>query len=167
MRDVMLRIGQGVDVHPFSSDGDRRLVLGGVRIPNEPALDGHSDADVVLHATVDALLGAAGLGDIGTLFGSEDPDYAGADSQVFLAGALSQVAQAGWRVGNVDITLIGQRPRIGPYRDRMMASVANLLGVHVGQVNIKATTSDGLGFTGRGDGLACLAIVLLQAAHTT
>lgn len=167
MRDVVLRIGQGVDVHPFSSDGDRRLVLGGVRIPNEPALDGHSDADVVLHATVDALLGAAGLGDIGTLFGSEDPDYAGADSQVFLAGALSQVAQAGWRVGNVDITLIGQRPRIGPYRDRMMASVANLLGVHVGQVNIKATTSDGLGFTGRGDGLACLAIVLLQAAHTT
>ena len=162
MRDVVFRIGQGVDVHPFSSDGDRRLVLGGVRIPNEPALDGHSDADVVLHATVDALLGAAGLGDIGTLFGSEEPDYAGADSQVFLAGALSQVARDGWRVGNVDITLVGVRPRIGPYRDRMMASMANLLGVHVSQVNIKATTSDGLGFTGRGEGLACLAIVLLQ-----
>lgn len=167
MRDVVVRIGQGVDVHPFSSDGGRRLVLGGVRIPNEPALDGHSDADVVLHATVDALLGAAGLGDIGTLFGSEDPDYAGADSQVFLAGALSQVARAGWRVGNVDITLVGQRPRIGPYRERMMASVANLLGVHVTQVNVKATTSDGLGFTGRGDGLACLAVVLLQAVQPT
>ncbi|HSK98236.1 MAG TPA: 2-C-methyl-D-erythritol 2,4-cyclodiphosphate synthase [Euzebyales bacterium] len=165
MRAVMVRIGQGVDVHPFSEDGARRLVLGGVRIPNEPALDGHSDADVVLHATVDALLGAAGLGDIGTLFGSEEPEYAGADSQVFLAGALSQVTRAGWRVGNVDITVIGQRPRIGPYRERMTASMANLLGISTTQVNIKATTSDGLGFMGRGEGVACLAIVLLQAAE--
>ena len=158
---MQVRIGQGVDMHRFSADADRRLVLGGVRIPDEPALDGHSDADVVLHATVDALLGAAGFGDIGVLFGSEDPDYAGADSQVFLAGALSHVTRAGWRVGNIDITLVGQRPRIGPYRDRMCASVANLLGLHVGQVNIKATTSDGLGFTGRGEGLACLVVVLL------
>jgi 2-C-methyl-D-erythritol 2,4-cyclodiphosphate synthase len=165
MADVPVRVGQGVDVHPFSADGSRLLVLGGVRIPNEPALDGHSDADVVLHATVDALLGAAGLGDIGTLFGSEDPDYAGADSQVFLAGALRQVTRAGWRVCNVDITLIGQRPRIGPYRDRISASVATLLGVQSGQVNIKATTSDGLGFTGRGEGLACMATVLLQATR--
>ena len=162
-----MRVGHGVDVHPFNTDGSRRLVLGGVRIPNEPALDGHSDADVILHATVDALLGAAGLGDIGTLFGSEDPDYAGADSQVFLAGALRQVARAGWQVCNVDITLIGQRPRIGPYRNRISASVATLLGVHSGQVNIKATTSDGLGFVGRGEGLACMATVLLQAARPT
>ena len=162
-----MRVGHGVDVHPFNTDGSRRLVLGGVRIPNEPALDGHSDADVILHATVDALLGAAGLGDIGTLFGSEDPDYAGADSQVFLAGALRQVARAGWQVCNVDITLIGQRPRIGPYRNRICASVATLLGVHSGQVNIKATTSDGLGFIGRGEGLACMATVLLQAARPT
>jgi 2-C-methyl-D-erythritol 2,4-cyclodiphosphate synthase len=160
-----MRVGQGVDVHPFSTDSGRRLVLGGVRIPNEPALDGHSDADIILHATVDALLGAAGMGDIGTLFGSEDPDYAGADSQVFLAGALRQVARAGWQVCNVDITLIGQRPRIGPYRDRISASMATLLGVHGGQVNIKATTSDGLGFTGRGEGLACMATVLLQSAR--
>lgn len=159
-----VRVGQGVDVHPFSSDDDRRLVLGGVRIPDEPALDGHSDADVILHATVDALLGAAGLGDIGTLFGSEDPAYAGADSQLFLAGALSQVAGHGWQVGNVDITLIGLRPRIGPYRDRICGSVATLLGVKSAQVNIKATTSDGLGFTGRGEGLACMATVLLQSA---
>lgn len=167
MPDGQRRIGQGVDVHPFSTDGSRRLVLGGVRIPNEPALDGHSDADIVLHATVDALLGAAGLGDIGTLFGSSDPDYAGADSQVFLAGALSQVARAGWRVGNVDITLIGMRPRIGPYRERITGSLATLLGVSATQVNIKATTTDGLGFTGRGDGLACMAIVLLEGAQTS
>src|SRR5690606_23170285 len=120
-------------------------------IPNEPALDGHSDADIVLHATVDALLGAAGLGDIGTLFGSQEPEFAGADSQVFLAGALTKVTQAGWRVGNVDITLIGKRPRIGPYRERMITSVAKLLGVATDRVNIKATTTDGLGFTGRGD----------------
>jgi 2-C-methyl-D-erythritol 2,4-cyclodiphosphate synthase len=167
MPDVVFRIGQGVDVHPFSTDASRRLVLGGVRIPNEPALDGHSDADVIMHATVDALLGAAGLGDIGTLFGSDDPDYAGADSQVFLAGALSQVAHAGWRVCNVDITLLGQRPRIGPYRDRITASIATLLGVRTTQVNIKATTTDGLGFAGRGEGIACMAIVLLQAQQPT
>lgn len=164
MPDLPLRVGQGVDVHPFSTDGSRRLVLGGVRIPNEPALDGHSDADIVLHATVDALLGAAGLGDIGTLFGSQEPEFAGADSQVFLAGALTKVTQAGWRVGNVDITLIGKRPRIGPYRERMITSVAKLLGVATDRVNIKATTTDGLGFTGRGDGLACTAVVLLEAA---
>ena len=167
MHAVVFRIGQGVDVHPFSTDGSRRLVLGGVRIPNEPALDGHSDADVIMHATVDALLGAAGLGDIGTLFGSDEPDYAGADSQVFLAGALRQVAQAGWQVCNVDITLIGKRPRIGPYRDRITASIATLLGVHTTQVNIKATTTDGLGFPGRGEGIACMAIVLLQARQAT
>ena len=163
MPDVTVRIGQGVDVHPFSTDSERRLVLGGVRIPDEPALHGHSDADVILHATVDALLGAAGLGDIGTLFGSEDPAYAGADSQLFLAGALSQVMGAGWQVGNIDITLVGQRPRIGPYRERITSSLAHLLGIQADQVNVKATTSDGLGFTGRGEGLACLATVLLLA----
>lgn len=160
-----VRVGQGVDVHRFSSNRDRRLVLGGVRIPDEPALEGHSDADVIVHATVDALLGAAGLGDIGTLFGSEDPAYEGADSQLFLAGALSQVAGRGWQVSNVDITLIGPRPRIGPYRDRICGSMATLLGITAGQVNVKATTSDGLGFTGRGEGLACIAMVLLQAAQ--
>jgi 2-C-methyl-D-erythritol 2,4-cyclodiphosphate synthase len=157
-----LRVGQGIDVHPFSGDARRRLVLGGVRIPDEPGLEGHSDADVVLHATVDALLGAAGLGDIGVLFGSEQPEYAGADSQVFLAGALSKVAAAGWRVGNLDLTLVGQRPRIGPYRDRICGSLANLLGIRAGRVNLKATTTDRLGFTGRGEGVACLAIVLLH-----
>ena len=158
-----IRVGQGVDVHPYSADGGRRLVLGGVRIPNEPGLDGHSDADVILHATVDALLGAAGLGDIGTHFGSEEPAYAGADSQVFLAGALSEVSARGWQLCNLDVTLIGQRPRIGPYRERICASVATLLGVKSEQVNIKATTTDGLGFVGRGEGLICMATVLLEA----
>lgn len=166
MADVMVRIGQGVDVHSFSADDRRRLVLGGVRIPDEPALDGHSDADVILHATVDALLGAAGLGDIGTLFGSDEPEYAGADSQVFLAGALSEVAGQGWQVANLDLTLIGKRPRIGPYRDRICASVATLLGIKSEQVNVKATTTDKLGFTGRGEGLACMAVVLLTSAQT-
>lgn len=165
MTDAGMRIGQGVDVHPYSADAGRRLVLGGVRIPGEPGLDGHSDADVVVHATVDALLGAAGLGDIGTLFGSDEPEYAGADSHVFLAGALSRVTAAGWRVGNVDITLVGQRPRIGPYRAGMTSTMAALLGVGPAQVNIKATTTDGLGLTGRGEGLACLAVVLLTAAR--
>lgn len=163
MADV--RVGQGVDVHPYSTDDGRRLVLGGVRIPDEPGLEGHSDADVILHATVDALLGAAGLGDIGALFGSQEPEFAGADSQVFLAGALSQVTARGWQVGNLDVTLIGQRPRIGPYRDRICSSVATLLGVTSGQVNIKATTTDRLGFPGRGEGLVCMAIVLLEAAR--
>lgn len=161
MTDLPFRVGHGLDVHPFSDDGDRRLVLGGVRIPDEPALAGHSDADVVLHALVDALLGAIGAGDIGLHFGSDDPDYAGADSQVFLAGALGQLAGSGWRVGNADITLIGLRPRIGPYRTRITGSVATLLGVDDTQVNLKATTTDGLGFTGRGQGLACLVTVLL------
>jgi 2-C-methyl-D-erythritol 2,4-cyclodiphosphate synthase len=98
------------------------------------------------------------------LVGSEQPEYAGADSQVFLAGALNQVSQAGWRVGNLDVTLVGRRPRIGPYRDRICASLANLLGIGADRVNLKATTTDKLGFTGRDEGVACLAIVLLHAA---
>lgn len=158
---MSMRIGQGLDVHPFSADPERRLVLGGVRIPGEPGLEGHSDADVLLHALVDALLGAAGLGDIGTLFGSQDPRYAGADSQMFLAGGLQEIAQAGWLVGNADLTLIGERPRIGPYRQRLVVSVASLLGTDATQVNVKATTTDRLGFIGRGEGLACIAVVLL------
>lgn len=158
-----IRVGQGVDVHAFSEDPARPLVLGGVRLAEGPGLAGHSDADVVLHAVVDALLGAAGQGDIGTLFGSEDPDYAGADSQVFLAGALARVVAAGWTVGNVDVTIVAERPRLGEHRERIAESVAHLLGVGAGAVSVKATTTDGLGFTGRGEGIACLAGVLLHA----
>lgn len=159
-----VRVGQGVDVHPFSDDPGRGLVLGGVRIPDEPGLAGHSDADVVLHALVDALLGAAGLGDIGTLFGSAEPEYEGTDSQLFLAGALGETVDAGWRVGNVDLTLVAEQPRVGPYREQIRGSLARLLGVPETAVNVKATTTDGLGFLGRGEGIACLAVVLLEAA---
>lgn len=157
-----MRVGQGVDVHPFAQGTQRALVLGGVRIPDAPGLVGHSDADVVLHALVDALLGAAGLGDIGTLFGSDDPAYAGADSQLFLAGALQQVIHAGWQIGNVDCTIVAERTRIGPWRERIAASVARLLGVAPQAVNCKATSTDGLGFVGRGEGIACLVVVLLH-----
>ena len=159
-----VRVGQGVDVHPFSADPARALVLGGVRIPDAPGLEGHSDADVVLHALVDALLGAAGLGDLGTLFGSRDPRYAGADSRVFVAGALDAVQAAGWRVGNADLTIVGERPRVGSHRARIAESVAGVLGAEPGTVNVKATSTEGLGFLGRGEGLACLAVVLLERA---
>jgi 2-C-methyl-D-erythritol 2,4-cyclodiphosphate synthase len=157
-----MRVGQGVDVHPFSDDGDRALRLGGVLIPGAPGLDGHSDADVVLHAVVDALLAAVGLGDIGTAFGTEDPAYAGAPSRVFVEGALQQLAASGWGVGNVGCTIIAARPRIGPHREAIRSSVAELLGVGSDAVNISATTTDGLGFTGRGEGIACIAIALLE-----
>jgi 2-C-methyl-D-erythritol 2,4-cyclodiphosphate synthase len=159
-----MRIGQGVDVHAFSDDPDRLLRLGGVDIPGAQGLAGHSDADVVLHAVVDALLSAAGLGDIGTLFGSEDPAYEGAPSRLFVERAVQRVGEAGWRVGNVSCTVIAARPRIGPHRKAIRASVADLLAVAVDAVNVSATTTDGLGFTGRGEGIACLAVALLQPA---
>ena len=157
-----MRIGQGVDIHPFDHATDRPLVLGGVRMDGAPGLAGHSDADVVLHALVDALLGAAGLGDIGTLFGSEDPAYHRAASEVFVTGALERVFEHGLRIANVDCTIIAQRPRIDPYREAIAASVARVLGVGGRRVNVKATTTDGLGFTGRGEGIACLAVALLR-----
>jgi 2-C-methyl-D-erythritol 2,4-cyclodiphosphate synthase len=158
-----MRVGQGVDVHAFSDDSDRALHLGGVRIPGAQGLEGHSDADVVLHAIVDALLSAAGLGDIGGEFGSDDPAYAGASSRVFVERALQRIAEAGWQVGNVSCTLVAARPRIGPHREAIIASVAALLGVPRDAVNLSATTTDGLGFTGRGEGIACLAVALLRA----
>lgn len=160
---MSVRVGQGTDVHAFSRDPDRPLLLGGVRIPEGPGLDGHSDADVVLHALVDALLGAAGQGDIGTLFGTAEAASAGADSRVFVAGALERVAGAGMAVGNADVTIVAQRPRLAAHRAAIAASVADVLGVAPGAVNVKATTTDGLGFTGRGEGIAALAVVLLVA----
>lgn len=161
---VSSRVGQGVDVHAFADDPERPLVLGGVRVPGEPGLAGHSDADVVLHAISDALLGAAGLGDMGTLFGSEDEEYAGADSQVFVAGALNEVARAGWTVSNLDATLVAARPRLGAYRTMIREQVSRLLGLAGERVNVKATTTDRLGFTGRGEGMACLVVVLLESS---
>ena len=159
---MAMRVGQGLDVHAFSPGAARPLVLGGVEIPEGPALEGHSDADVVLHALVDALLGAAALGDIGELFGSGDPAYRGASSAVFLSGTLARVRQQGWQVGNADLTIVAARPRMGGHRARIRHRLAALLDVPAERVNLKATTTDGLGFTGRGEGIAALAVVLLE-----
>lgn len=157
------RVGQGFDAHRFADDPSRALVLAGVTLPGGPGLDGHSDADVVLHAVVDALLGAAGLGDLGSVFGSARAEYAGAASAVFVAETLRLLASAGWAPGNVDCTVVAARPRLAPQRAAMTASLSGLLGLDAGGVSIKATTTDGLGWTGRGEGIACLAIALLLA----
>jgi 2-C-methyl-D-erythritol 2,4-cyclodiphosphate synthase len=158
----MMRVGQGVDVHAFSDDPDRPLVLGGLLLPGEQGLSGHSDADVVLHAVVDALLGAAALGDLGTVFGTDEPRYAGAPSSVFVEEAVRRVSTAGWSVMSVDVTIIAQRPRIDTHRTRIADAVQTLLGVTPGTVSVKATTTDGLGAIGKGAGMACQAIALLE-----
>ncbi len=153
------RVGQGFDVHAFAAG--RKLILGGVEIPYERGLLGHSDADVLLHAITDAILGAAGLGDIGRLYPDNDPQYAGADSRVLLRGALAAVQRAGWRIGNVDATIIAQAPRISPHAEAMRANIAADLGVAPEAVNIKGKTTERLGFTGRGEGIAAEAVALL------
>lgn len=155
-----MRIGQGFDAHRFA-EVERPLRLGGVEIPDAPGLAGHSDADVVLHAVTDAILGAAALGDLGAIYGTEDPAYAGADSGLFVRGAVALAAQAGWRVANVDCTVVAQRPRLAPHVGAMRERLALLLEVEPAVVSVKATSTDGLGFTGRGEGVACLAVVLL------
>lgn len=158
-----LRVGQGFDVHRFSAPEEgRRLMLMGCDIPHDRGLAGHSDADVMLHALMDALLGAAGLGDIGQHFPDTDPAYRGADSTVLLSRVMGDLAERGWRVVNADVCLIGERPKVGPHRERMRQRVAPLLGVAEDALNVKATTTEKLGFTGRGEGLAAQAVVLLQ-----
>jgi 2-C-methyl-D-erythritol 2,4-cyclodiphosphate synthase len=161
-----VRIGQGFDAHRFDADEreSRALVLGGVPIPAAPPLAGHSDADVVLHAIADALLGAAALGDLGALFGTDDPRFAGADSAVFVREALRRLVGAGWRVGNLDCTVVAQRPRLAEHLPVMRERVAALLDASAEAVSVKATSTDGMGFAGRGEGVACLAIVLLVPA---
>ncbi|NBU59791.1 MAG: 2-C-methyl-D-erythritol 2,4-cyclodiphosphate synthase [Betaproteobacteria bacterium] len=154
-----MRIGHGFDVHAFAAG--RALILGGVDIPYERGLLGHSDADVVLHALADALLGAAALGDIGRHFPDTDPAFAGADSRVLLREVVARVAAAGWRPGNVDVTVIAQAPRLAPHIPLMVDNIAADLGLARGQVNVKATTTERLGFTGRGEGIACEAVALL------
>ena len=155
-----MRIGHGYDVHRLVPD--RRLVLGGVEIPFERGLLGHSDADVLTHAVMDALLGAAALGDIGQHFPDHDPAYAGADSLVLLDQVTALLAERGWRVGNVDATVIAQRPKLASYIPQMRANLARRMGVELEQVNVKATTEEGLGFTGSGEGIAAHAVVLLE-----
>jgi 2-C-methyl-D-erythritol 2,4-cyclodiphosphate synthase len=153
------RIGQGYDVHALTPG--RKLILGGVEIPHDRGLLGHSDADALLHAITDALLGAAGLGDIGGMFPDSDPRWAGADSRSLLRGALQAVAAAGWKVGNVDATIIAQAPRIAPHVAAMRANIAADLGIDAGSVNVKGKTNERLGFEGRGEGIATQAVVLL------
>ncbi len=156
------RVGQGFDVHALAPG--RALVIGGVVIPYERGLLGHSDADVLLHALTDALLGAAGLGDIGRLFPDTDPRHAGADSRVLLREAWRQVCAAGWAVVNVDATVICRAPRILPHAPAMVANIAADLAMDAGAVNIKGKTTEKLGFTGRGEGIAAQAVVLLARA---
>ncbi len=155
-----MRIGHGYDVHRLIEG--RALILGGVTIPWEKGLDGHSDADVLLHAVSDALLGAAGLGDIGLHFPDTDPRYKGADSLKLLEQVGQKVAAAGYRVGNLDVTMIAQRPKLRPYIPQMEANIAAALGIDPGRVNVKATTEEQLGFTGSGAGMACHAVCLLE-----
>ena len=155
------RVGIGVDAHGFS-DG-ARLVVGGVEFPGEAGLAGHSDGDVVAHALVDAVLGAAGLGDIGSFFPSEEAEWEGASSLLFLERAMAAVREAGFELVNADCVLIGERPRIATVRAEMESRLAAALGVEPGLVSVRATTTDGLGFTGRGEGLAAQAVALLQS----
>lgn len=156
-----LRIGQGFDAHALVPG--RPLVLGGVRIPYERGLLGHSDADALAHAVTDAVLGAAGAGDIGALFPDGDPRWKDADSLVLLAQAVGRAAALGWRVVNADCTVVAQRPRIAPYVGAMRANLARALGVGEDAVGVKGKTTELLGFTGRGEGIATLAVVLLEA----
>nr|WP_317323202.1 2-C-methyl-D-erythritol 2,4-cyclodiphosphate synthase [uncultured Flavonifractor sp.] len=155
-----MRIGHGYDVHKLIEG--RKLILGGVDIPFEKGLLGHSDADVLTHAVMDALLGAAALGDIGKLFPDTDPAYAGADSLMLLERVGERLAEAGYRVGNIDATLLAQRPKLAPHIPQMRANLAARLGLDVSQVSVKATTEEGLGFTGAGEGMAAHAVCLLE-----
>jgi 2-C-methyl-D-erythritol 2,4-cyclodiphosphate synthase len=155
-----VRVGVGVDAHALV-DGVP-LVLGGVEIESERGLAGHSDGDVIAHALIDAILGAAGMGDIGSLFPPDESEWEGASSLDLLARAYEQVQEAGLELANADCVLVGQEPRIAPVRGAMQARLADAMGVEPGRVTVRATTTDGLGFTGRGEGLAALAVALLR-----
>ncbi len=156
-----IRIGHGFDVHAFAEG--RRLVIGGVDIPHDRGLLGHSDADVLVHAICDALLGAAGLGDIGRHFPDSDPRYKGIDSRELLRHVAGLLEAMGWRVGNVDATIIAQAPRMAPHIPAMREHLAADLGIPLEALNVKATTTEKLGFTGRGEGIAAESVCLIQA----
>ncbi len=155
-----MRIGQGYDVHRLTEG--RRLILGGVEIPFEKGLLGHSDADVLAHAIMDALLGAAALGDIGQLFPDTDERYAGADSLKLLSAVCDLLRSHGWEIGNTDATMVAQRPKLMPYLPEMRRRLAATMGVAEGCVSVKATTEERLGFTGRGEGISAMAVALLS-----
>lgn len=160
-----MRIGHGYDVHRLVEG--RALILGGVRIPWEKGLDGHSDADVLLHAVSDALLGAAKLGDIGRHFPDTDPQYKGADSLELLRIVGQKVRGAGYTVSNIDVTMIAQRPKLKDYIPQMEENIASALGISPDQVNVKATTEEHLGFTGTGEGMSCHAVCLIESEILT
>ena len=155
-----MRIGHGYDVHRLVPG--RALILGGVKIPYELGLDGHSDADVLLHAVMDALLGAAALRDIGYHFPDTDPTYKGADSMALLKEVGRKIAAAGYRVGNIDVTMIAQKPKLMDYIPTMAKNIAAALEIEENRVNVKATTEEHLGFTGTGEGMSCHAVCLLE-----
>jgi 2-C-methyl-D-erythritol 2,4-cyclodiphosphate synthase len=154
-----LRVGHGFDVHALVED--RKLIVGGVEIPYERGLAGHSDADVLLHAICDALLGAAGLGDIGRHFPDTSAEFKDIDSRILLRRVADQLKQRGWRASNVDATIIAQAPKMAPHIARMTAHIADDLGIALDRVNVKATTTEKLGFTGRGEGIAAEAVCLI------
>ena len=157
-----MRVGQGYDVHAFGA-GDH-VVVGGVRIPHERGVIAHSDGDVVLHALCDAMLGALALGDIGRHFPPSDPHWKDADSRAFVRHCDALLRARGWRVGNADVTVICEQPKIGPHAEAMQANIAVDLGIEIDDISIKATTSERLGFTGRGEGIAAQAVCLLVRA---
>lgn len=154
-----MRVGQGFDVHRFC-EGDH-VMLGGVRIAHDQGLLAHSDGDVLLHALTDALLGAAGMGDIGQHFPDNDPKFSGADSAELLRDVWKNIQQQRWVLSNADLTVVGERPKVGPHREAIRQSVSRILGVDPDSVNVKATTTEKLGFAGRKEGLAALAVVLI------
>ena len=162
-KEKTMRIGHGYDVHRLVED--RKLIMGGVEIPYEKGLLGHSDADVLLHAVMDAVLGAAALGDIGKLFPDTDPAFKGADSRELLREAWRRIQAKGYTLGNVDVTIIAQAPKMLPHIPQMRVFIAEDLGCHMDDVNVKATTTEKLGFTGRGEGIACEAVALLRKAE--
>jgi 2-C-methyl-D-erythritol 2,4-cyclodiphosphate synthase len=161
----MIRVGSGIDVHAFGP-GDH-VMLGGVRVPHGQGVRAHSDGDVLLHALCDALLGAAGLGDIGQHFPDSDPQWRGAASGQFVRHAVALLAKRGWQVVNADLTLLAEAPRVAGHRDTIRQSVASLLGLPAEAVNLKATTTERLGFTGRSEGLAAMASVLIESMADT
>ncbi len=157
-----MRVGLGFDVHPFSDDLSRRLILGGVEFVGEPGLAGHSDADVVTHAVADAVLGACGLGDLGRHFPDTDPAWAGAESLAILGRVVGLAREGGWVVGNVDCTVVLEAPELAPHREEMARRLAEVVAA---DVSVKATRAEGLGAVGRGEGVACWAVALVERAR--
>lgn len=160
---MSFRVGFGYDVHQF--EGGRKLLLGGVQIPFDKGLKGHSDADVLLHAITDAILGAAAMGDIGTLFPDSDSAYKNADSALLLANAYKKVKEGGWRLVNIDSTVIAELPKLQPWNLKIRERIAEILSLKVSSVSLKATTNEAMGFVGRGEGIAVHAVVLLESVN--